>query len=165
MPNKKGKNSKSKSKQDTEIKRELLLKDDLEEYGLVTSLLGDCRLKVILTNNTEYTATIPGRFRKRCWFKVNDIVIISIREFQENKVDILHKFKDGEAVTLHKLGEIPDFFMVNKSNNYDGIVFEETDNESDPNELDFARNTDLPDSSSDEDEQFDKDFEKVISEI
>ena len=40
---------------------------------------------VTLPDKSETLAVIPGRFRKRCWMKVGDIIIISRRAFEVGK--------------------------------------------------------------------------------
>ena len=110
MPIKKKKNNKKKKTNITE-KRALVLKDEMEEYGKIMKSLGDRRMIVILPDSTEFLAHIPGRFRKRCWINIGDVVLTSRRSFQDEKLDIIHKYTDDEKRILHKKGEIPPFFL------------------------------------------------------
>ena len=109
---KKGKNNKNKRNSFVE-KRTLFYPEDLQEYGKITNLLGDRRIKVMLADNTEVLAIIPGKFRKRCWMKVNDIIIVSKREFQEDRWDVCYKYNDDEIRQLAKEKEIPNSFLDN----------------------------------------------------
>lgn len=109
MPKKGGK--KKGKKTETSEKRPLVLKEEMQEYAKIMSTLGDRRMNVILPDGTEILAVIPGRFRKRCWMGVGDIVLISRRDFQDNRVDIIHKYKREEHRKLLKLNEIPEFFL------------------------------------------------------
>ena len=92
-------------------KQELPLKIDLEEYGRVTKMCGDCKCMVTLPDNTEVMARIPGKFRKKVWFAVGDIVLISRRDYQQDMIDILYKYSPVEIRQLHKDNEIPDTFL------------------------------------------------------
>lgn len=108
MPYRKSK--KSKSTGDT-VTRTLVLKDDDQEYAKVTRMLGDRKVTLFLTDGTEILGLIPGKFRKRVWFKVNDIVLVGRREFQNDRVDIVYKYHEYEAKKLLKLSEIPPKFL------------------------------------------------------
>lgn len=111
MPKKRGKkNAKSRADGNTE-KRPLILAGDMEEYAKVIKCLGDRRLIIVLPDSTEMIALIPGRFRKRVWMVPSDIVLVQRRDFQEGRVDIIHKYKSDEVSKLHKQGATPDFFM------------------------------------------------------
>jgi len=92
-------------------KRMLIYKQEMEEYAQIIKALGDRRFSVMFPDKKEFIAMVPGRFRKRCWMKVGDIVIVSRREFQNSKMDILHKYTDEEIKILAKEYEIPPFFL------------------------------------------------------
>ena len=40
--------------------------------------------------------------------ETGDIVLVSLREYEEDKADIIHKYYTGEATHLIRVGEIPD---------------------------------------------------------
>ena len=50
--------------------------------------------------------------RRRVWMARNDIILVGIRDFQEGKVDILHKYPEEHVRQLVEMGELPDFFTV-----------------------------------------------------
>jgi translation initiation factor 1A len=107
---KKTKRSKnSKNKKDNQ-KRALEFKDDMQEYAKIEKSLGDRRIMVVLPDSTKKMAIIPGRFRKRCWMKVGDIILISYREYQKEKIDVCYKYDADEARLLMEYNEIPPFF-------------------------------------------------------
>ena len=122
---------KNKKKPNVEVKKRVLqIKDDFEDYAKITKMLGDRRVLLKLPDTTELIGIIPGRFRKRCWMKVGDIVLVSIREFQKDKVDIIHKYDDSEIKILVKQLEIPQFFIddsVSSKNDLFDNGFEFTD--------------------------------------
>jgi len=100
-----------KSKSSTEPTRTLVLKDDDQEYGKITKMLGDRKVTVLLTDGSEILGLIPGKFRKRVWFKVEDIVLVGRREFQNDRVDVVYKYHDYEAKKLLKMSEVPPKFL------------------------------------------------------
>ena len=76
-------------------------------------MLGDRRIMVMLPDKTEVMAIIPGKFRKRCWMKNGDTLIVSRRDFQESKWDVCYKYNEDEVRLLIKKDEIPSFFVDN----------------------------------------------------
>ena len=139
MPAKQKKSGKNKGGSSEPTKRALIYKQDMEEYSQITKMLGARRVTVMFPDKTEFIAIIPGRFRKRCWMKVGDIVIVSRREFQETKMDILHKYNDDEVKVLLKEYEIPPFFseaVATDGGDIDNVVnFEEEEDEIDVNDI------------------------------
>ena len=159
MPKKKGKKN-TKTKGVNIEKRPLEYAGDMQEYAKITKSLGDRKVNLLLTDNTEILGLIPGRFRKKVWMLSGDIVIIARREFQDTKVDILHKYNNEEVRLLHKKGEIPDFFVDNQSTECDeneDWAFDD-DAESINSEKKFP--TDLSNDESDDDDS-NIDFDKL----
>jgi bifunctional DNA-binding transcriptional regulator/antitoxin component of YhaV-PrlF toxin-antitoxin module len=50
---------------------------------------------------------IPGAFRKKIYINKGDFVLVSVREYQKDHVDVITKYSHSEALTLMKQGEIP----------------------------------------------------------
>lgn len=124
MPGKKSKKSKKNSSRRSSgitEKRVLTLKEDMEEYAKIMKALGDRKMNVILPDGTEMVAAIPGKFRKRCWMTVGDIVLVSRRDFQDSKLDILHKYNADEKQKLFKQKEIPSFFLTQEATCDDSV--------------------------------------------
>ena len=120
MPKNKSKKNSSNTTDLLKKKRVLMFKEDMEEYAQVIKILGDCRITVMLPDKSEVMAIIPGRFRKRCWMKPGDVVIISRRSFQDTKFDVIYKYNEDEVRNLISYYEIPDFFItVNNESNDD----------------------------------------------
>lgn len=115
MPKKGGKKKNNKNNGNNIEKRQLLYKDDMQEYAKMTKMLGDRRIMVMLPDKTEVMAIIPGKFKKRCWMKAGDTLIVSRRDFQESKWDVCYKYNEDEVRLLIKKDEIPPFFADNSS--------------------------------------------------
>ena len=110
------KNTKKSTKQQNrryrsklESKRELVQKDDSQgqEYAQIQSKLGDCRFRLTCYDGIERIARLCGSIRKQSRLDVGNVVLISIRDFDETKADIIHKYTDDEARKLQDLGAIP----------------------------------------------------------
>lgn len=92
--------------------RQLVLKDDNTEYAIVTKKLGNGRFSVRLLNtqNKELIGRLRGKFRhghqkKENFTDVDTVVLVSIRDFQDSIVDIVHVYKANEVRQLKKKGE------------------------------------------------------------
>ena len=102
-----GKNHKKKKSTGAAThKRELRYREDLEDYALVEKVLGDCRLDCLCSDGNNRICHIRGKFRKRVWMNVGDVVLISLREFEDGKADVIHKYNPEEVAVLRDRGEI-----------------------------------------------------------
>ena len=125
---KKGKKAK-KVKDDNIIERELDFKnvEDNQEYAQVTKLLGNCRCTVFCIDGIERLAHIRGSMtKKKQWIKIGDIILVSIREFEQSKCDVLFLYNLKEARRLKNLCELPENIKINEN-----IDLVEKDNEED----------------------------------
>jgi translation initiation factor 1A len=66
----------------TQIKRELVLKEEGTVYGQVTKMLGSGRVEVYCFDCVKRLGNIRGKMKRRVWIGVGDVVLISLREFQ-----------------------------------------------------------------------------------
>lgn len=120
MPKGKGKGGKNRRRGKNHHfgdKRELVLKSERQEYAQVLRMLGNGRLEANCFDGHKRLCTIRGKMRKKVWIAVGDIVLVSLREFQDDKGDIIYKYNPDEARALKNQGEIPD---VTKINEFDG---------------------------------------------
>lgn len=93
---------------DKGTKRELLLAEDGQQYARVTTRLGDGRFVVqCLRDGQVRLAHVRGKLWKRVWVNPHDLILISMRTFQDQKTDIVHKYTDDEERLLCKMSEIP----------------------------------------------------------
>ena len=141
---KKGKNKKSSGIIKNHSKRSFELKGKMEEYGKVSKKLGDKRVIVVLVDSREVLAHIPGRFtKKKIWVDIDSVVLVSQREFEADKMDIIHMYQYDEVKKLVKIGEIPDSFLQSGTSqlvteniqNEEGFDIENSDDETDKNQV------------------------------
>ena len=138
MPCKKSSKNKRKPNNEDKKERDLIFKEDMQEYAKVEKLLGDKRCQVKLLDGSVKLAKIGGGLkRKRVWINVGNIIIVSFRDFQEDKVDVLYKYNDSEVTKLVQYNEITQSFILSEETEFDdGIIFTNdiSDNE---NEIDI----------------------------
>ncbi|KAL7750268.1 Translation initiation factor 1A [Sorochytrium milnesiophthora] len=118
MPKNKGKGGKNRRRGKNENdadKRELVFKEDGTEYAQVLKMLGNGRVEAQCFDGTKRLANIRGKMRKKVWINVGDIVLISLREFQDDKCDVILKYTADEARNLKTYGELPETAKLNET--------------------------------------------------
>ena len=105
MPTGKKKNTKSKT--NTEKKTEFILREEGQEYAQAGRMLGNGRLEAICFDGQTRMAHIRGKLLKRVWISTGDIILVALRDFQEGKVDVIHKYSNDQARKLKNMGELP----------------------------------------------------------
>ncbi|KAI9632251.1 uncharacterized protein MKK02DRAFT_20713, partial [Dioszegia hungarica] len=129
-----GKNRR-RGKNDEDLnKRELIFKEDGQEYAQVVKMLGNGRLEAKCQDGETRLGQIRGQMRKKIWIVGGDIILLSLREFQDGIADVIHKYTADEARNLKTYGELKADFQVNdadagegSSDEEGGIEFEEAE--------------------------------------
>lgn len=109
------------------IKHILLLKEKEQEYALVQKMLGNNRIKAIDTSGYVRVCTIRGKMHKKVWIAPGDVILISLRDYQDDKADVIHKYSFEDTRLLMKMGDIPDSFTSKMSNDDIDVDFEFSD--------------------------------------
>ena len=52
--------------------------------------------------------------KNRVWINGGDIILIGLRDFGDDKGDVILKYYDEEAKELKELGEIPEHVKINE---------------------------------------------------
>ena len=107
-----GKKKHRGKKQQGEQKKLEILKDEGTQYAKVLERKGGPHLSVRLLSGEIVMGVIRGKMRRRVWMTRNDIILVGIRDFQEGKVDILHKYPEEHVRQLVEMGEMSDFFTI-----------------------------------------------------
>ena len=135
MPKNKGRGGKNyrRGKNENETKRELIFKEPGQEYALVEKMLGNGRLTAYCFDGKTRLGHIRGKLKKKVWIMNGDIILIGLREFEDDKCDVLHKYTPDETRALKGYQEIPENVKVNEndpnSNQGNDIVFESDDSD------------------------------------
>ena len=62
------------------------------------------------------------------WINHGDIILVGLRDFQDDKADIIMKYHVDEARSLKAYGELPDTTKINEADVFgegeDGVDFE-----------------------------------------
>lgn len=100
-------------------------------------MLGNGRLEAMCFDGTKRLAHIRGKLRKKVWINQGDIILLSLRDFQDDKADVLFKYSPDEARNLKAYGELPETAKINEGETFGGA--EEDDN------VDFDEGSDSDD--------------------
>ena len=106
---KRKKNSQKDRKQTGEVsKRPLPIADEGQIYGKCARALGDRRFEIECIDRKTRIGRLRGAIRKRkkSWLAAGQWVIVSVREFQDDKVDIIELLAIDEVQRLEKMGEL-----------------------------------------------------------
>ncbi|KAJ5670658.1 uncharacterized protein N7477_006021 [Penicillium maclennaniae] len=145
MPKNKGRGGKNrrrgKNENDNE-KRELIFKEEGQEYAQVVKMLGNGRLEALCFDGEKRLAHIRGKMRKKVWINQGDIILLSLRDYQDEKGDVIMKYTSDEARSLKAYGELPEHAKINETDTYandgleDNVEFDEDRESEDEKEID-----------------------------
>ena len=154
---------KQKKQTDTDQERQLVFKDvtQSQEYAQVTKTLGNKRFEVNCFDGKTRLAHARGNLKKKKVFvKTSDVILVSLRDFEDAKCDILYSYNVKEILRLKKLGEIPDSVTIDTDVKIEeddiGVDFKLSDDEEDEDDLEKLQK---------EKQNFKNDFEENFKSI
>tara|TARA_B100001758_G_C18392958_1_gene604071 strand:+ start:219 stop:743 length:525 start_codon:yes stop_codon:yes gene_type:complete len=156
---------KNKVLQNTKI-NEYNLDNDTEEYAYVIKMLGNCRVNLVTNSGNNTIGIIRGTLRKfnnRVLIEKGDIVVVSKRGFQDNKVDIVHKYNREQVTILISENKLSNTLQSYYANNtlfdteQQNIEFTNKDTDG------MFNNTELINQSSNTDSDSDSDSDLFIN--
>lgn len=98
-----GKNTKSKIEGQ---KRDMIFAEDEQMYATVEKMLGNCRAQAKCSDGKSRICHIRGKMKKRVWIREGSSVLIGMRDFEDDKADIIHCYTPDEVRKLKSYGEI-----------------------------------------------------------
>lgn len=107
-------------------------------------MLGNGRLEALCFDGTKRLGNIRGKLRKKVWINQGDIILLSLREYQDDKGDVILKYTADEARSLKAYGELPESAKINEADTYGA------EGDGDCN-FEFDEDRDDSDDSSDDD--------------
>lgn len=105
MPKKKKAGKNTKSKNVVEVKRNLIEPElNYQVFGILTKTLGSRFFDVKCLDGKQRRCKVRN---KRLCVKQDDVVIISLREFDDKNADIIYKYNSEEVRELQRIGSLP----------------------------------------------------------
>ncbi|KAG6423231.1 hypothetical protein SASPL_113620 [Salvia splendens] len=146
MPKNKGKGGKNRKRGKNEAddeKRELVFKEDGQEYAQVMRMLGNGRCEATCIDGVKRLCHIRGKMHKKVWIAAGDIILVGLRDYQmetwqvfgssfveldgeveesknknaimlDDKADVILKYMPDEARLLKAYGELPENTRLNE---------------------------------------------------
>lgn len=116
--------------------RELGLKDlqkvDNQEYAFVMSVYGDGRYELMCYDKVKRLGILRGKLKRTARIQKNEVVLVSLRDFQSNKCDIVAHYSEEDLDKLIRANEICISFTKNgelSSEKYEDFYGQQEDQE------------------------------------
>ena len=144
MPNNKGGKKYKRNKNVLQENKNTRFKDENEsqEYALIKKALGNCRFEVLCFDGKTRLATMCGKMRKRVFVNQDELVLVSLRDWQDSKCDIIDKYNSNDIKKLKQLKCIPDFIKFEEKSVVEDDIVDDN--------LGFVFSTDMPSDSDEE---------------
>lgn len=94
---------KKQGEPEPKIKRARLPKGN-EIIGILDERLGGNKMRISCLDGKKRMGRVPGRLKRRLWLRPGDIIIIEPWELDNDKGDILYKYRNNEIAWLRREG-------------------------------------------------------------
>ena len=111
MPKNKIGGSKHKKAKNFVQNTSIRYKENDEQYGKVVKILGNCRFNVLCSDGLERLSIMRGKFKKRKYINLHDIVLLEVWDFQDSKASIIDVYTDDNVKKLMKTLDFPKIFV------------------------------------------------------
>ena len=157
MPNNKGGKRYKRNKNQVQENKNTRLKDvtQFQEYAQITKCLGNCRFEVLCFDGKKRMAIMCGKMRKRVFVNAHEIVLVSLREWQDSKCDIIDKYSASDVQKLKQKNLIPKSIKLEEKNDLNDEIMD--DNLGFVFDYSMPNEDSLSDKSSSEEESDDSD--------
>lgn len=108
-----------------QVGRELQLKDDGQEYAQVSRILGGTHVEGACFDGQTRLCVIRGAMRRggaQNRVLQGDIILVSLRDFQDGKADVILRYTAEDARKLKSMGELPDNANLNSIESGDALL-------------------------------------------
>lgn len=99
-------NESDENNKQEEAKIRVKLPRDKEVLGIIEDRLGGNKMSVYCLDGKTRMCRVPGRLRRKLWLRRNDVVIVEPWELDENKGDIVFKYRPNQVQLLKQKGYI-----------------------------------------------------------
>jgi translation initiation factor 1A len=80
-----------------------------EMFGIVSRVLGGSRMDIQSADGISRLARIPGKMRRRVGrFRIGDLIILTPWDIQDEKADIIYRYRKNQIRFLLKRRLIPN---------------------------------------------------------
>ena len=90
------------------IRLKLPNKNKNEMFAIAERLLGGSRIHVVCADGKSRLARIPGRMKRRQRVRAGDLVIIKPWDIQDEKADIIFRYRRTQSVILSRRNLLPE---------------------------------------------------------
>ena len=101
-------NKKEQEDPDRYIRLRLPKKNQKELFAIADRLMGGSRINVICEDGKSRLARIPGRMKRRARVRAGDLVIIKPWDIQDEKADIVYRYRRTQAIVLSRRNLLPE---------------------------------------------------------
>lgn len=96
------------SEQDEYIRLPLPNRNKNEMFAIADRLMGGSRINVVCADGKTRMGRIPGRMKRRQRVRAGDLVIIKPWDIQDEKADIVFRYRRTQAMILSRRRLIPE---------------------------------------------------------
>ena len=163
----KGGNKRKKGKKPLQDIREFRFKEECEEYARIIKILGDGRFQCTCSDGVDRIAHLRHKMWKKVWLKCGDVVLISLRDYEPEKCDIIDKYTEKEIAKLLKNGEIKENLLGEeeaKKIREDDVLFEDSKPEKIAKKKENSNGFEI-ESENDEEEEEEEEYKEEEKEI
>ena len=96
------------TEQDEYIRLPLPNRNKNEMFAIADRLMGGSRINVICADGKSRLARIPGRMKRRQRVRAGDLVIVKPWEIQDEKADVVFRYRKTQAMILSRRKLIPE---------------------------------------------------------
>ena len=90
------------------IRLKLPNKNNNEMFAIADRLMGGSRINVVCADGKSRMARIPGRMKRRQRVRAGDLVIIKPWDIQNEKADIIFRYRRTQAIVLSRRKLLPE---------------------------------------------------------
>jgi len=161
MPNQKGGKKFKKGKKNNNYEKKLIFKssEDNQEYAKILKVNGSGRYNLFCFDGTERLGICAGNIKRKVRLTLDDIVLVSLWDFQDSKCSIVHKYETDEILKLKNQNEFPSTIQLEEGNDFHdndihenpfvyGNPSDESDNEEDIQEKNKSVSTESSESDN-----------------
>ncbi len=101
-------NKDKNGQQEEYIRLRLPKRNHNEMFAIADRLMGGSRINVICEDGKSRLARIPGRMKRRQRVRAGDLVIIKPWDIQNEKADIIYRYRRTQAIILSRRNKLPE---------------------------------------------------------